>query len=191
MDEDDKNSTSFFKNTIELFQLIDGRKYQNGNKPVYLLPMDNIEAERLNKLHNIVRYIFKGDFSSPLKESMKSGGIKTLDIGCGSGSWIVDLSTENTLSTFIGIDMVPIFPKNCPPNSAFLQCNVLHGIPFPDNTFDFVHQQGLRLAFTRKNWKTTIDDILRVTKPGGWVEFCEIDSYVRSTGSNMKKLTNA
>ncbi|CAG8560457.1 3314_t:CDS:2 [Ambispora gerdemannii] len=186
-----ENSTSLVEyNVVEAFQFINGRRYQNSNEPIYMLPIDNIEAERLRKVHCLMRLIFKGNFSSPIEEALKSGGVKVLDIGCGSGAWIMDLSTENSSSTFVGIDMVPIFPKKCPTNAAFLQCNVLDGIPFPDATFDFVHQRSLRLAFTLENWKATIDDILRVTKPGGWVEFCELDLCIRNMGPTLRKILN-
>ncbi len=54
--------------------------------------------------------------------------------------------------------MSPIFPKeNKPQNAGFIECNILDGgLPFPSNTFDFVHQRLLYGAFTEKQWLQVI-----------------------------------
>ncbi|RUS25025.1 hypothetical protein BC938DRAFT_472734 [Jimgerdemannia flammicorona] len=68
-----------------------------------------------------------------------------------------------------------------PPNCHFQIANVLDGLPFPDNTFDYVNQRMLTFAIKENEWPSLITEILRVTKPNGWVEFLEFDlqSYNR------------
>lgn len=51
--------------------------------------------------------------------------------------------------------------------------DVLAGLPFPDGSFDFVHQRQLCAAIPADCWQRLIDEAVRVTKPGGWVELVE------------------
>src|SRR5207245_527801 len=58
-------------------------------------------------------------------------------------------------------------------NAGFIECNILNGgLPFPSNTFDFVHQLLLYAAFTERQWS---QEIIRVLKPSGYAEFMESD----------------
>lgn len=62
-----------------------------------------------------------------------------LDLGCGPGAWAMEIAGEYPKSSIIGIDMTPMFPREIKPtNCAFYQYNVLEGIPFDDDTFDYV-----------------------------------------------------
>ena len=57
-------------------------------------------------------------------------------------------------------------PRNC----HFHIANAARRLPFPDNTFDFVVQHDAILFYTQKEWRTVIDELVRVTKPGGWIQ---------------------
>ncbi|HEY7850691.1 MAG TPA: class I SAM-dependent methyltransferase, partial [Ktedonobacterales bacterium] len=46
-------------------------------------------------------------------------------------------------------------------------------LPFPDATFDFVHQRLLVAAIPEDRWRWVVGELLRVTKPGGWMELLE------------------
>ncbi|CAG8751442.1 19777_t:CDS:2, partial [Racocetra fulgida] len=75
---------------------------------------------------------------------------------------------------FIGIDISPMFPTGIkPPNLTFHTANVLKGLPFPDDHFDFVYMRFLIIAFTEDEWSTVISELIRVVKPGGWIELME------------------
>jgi hypothetical protein len=50
---------------------------------------------------------------------------------------------------------------------------VLEGLPFPDAAFDFVHQRLLFLAIPAARWPFVMQELVRVTRPGGWVELVE------------------
>jgi SAM-dependent methyltransferase len=56
---------------------------------------------------------------------------------------------------------------------AFVAGNILEGHPFPDAIFDFVHQRLLFFAIPGDRWQSVIDELCRVTRPGGWVEVVE------------------
>ncbi|CAG8523636.1 8653_t:CDS:2, partial [Racocetra fulgida] len=56
-------------------------------------------------------------------------------------------------------DVSPIFPTEIKPNNViFKEGNILNGIPHPDESFDFVHME-----------------VVRVIKIGGWLELCEYE----------------
>ena len=76
---------------------------------------------------------------------------------------------------FYGIDISAIFPTEIHPrNVEFRQVNVLNGLPWPDEYFDFVYQRFMLLSFTTKQWDYVIEELLRVTKRGGWIEIFEL-----------------
>jgi ubiquinone/menaquinone biosynthesis C-methylase UbiE len=70
--------------------------------------------------------------------------------------------------TFVGVDMSPMFPdaKNTPSNVFFLQLNLNDGLPFPDETFDFVNQRFLCNNVVFEQWKFYVKEMIRVTKSG-------------------------
>lgn len=78
-------------------------------------------------------------------------------------------------STFHGVDAYPVFPSEVKPaNCHFYLANVADHLPFPDNYFDFIHQRLLLFGLTRNDWRRTIQELLRVLKPGGWLEIIEV-----------------
>ena len=73
------------------------------------------------------------------------------------------------------------------PNAAFLHHNLMEGLPFPDETFDFVHQRFFT-SVNEASWKDYIlSDIIRVLRPGGWVELMEMTSWYNA-GHLTKKM---
>lgn len=77
---------------------------------------------------------------------------------------------------FIGIDISPIYPTEIKPsNVTFQKVNVIEGLPFPDNHFDFVYQRFLTMSLTSSQIEgTLINELVRVLKPGGWLEIMVI-----------------
>ena len=90
---------------------------------------------------------------------------------CGVGSWSFDMATEYPNAKITGIDISPIRPSQVKPdNFTFIQANILDGLPFEDNTFDYVFQRLLSAAITRDKWPFVINELTRVLKPGGYLE---------------------
>ncbi|RUS15131.1 S-adenosyl-L-methionine-dependent methyltransferase [Endogone sp. FLAS-F59071] len=153
----------------EGFKLIDDQR-----KPAskYVLPQTEDEMQRLDVQHYIMRHHLHGNFSAPVEEALEQG-IKVLDVGCGTGAWMLEMAADYPRSTFVGIDIANVFPiSNVPANCTFFNANVLKGLPFEEE-FDYVFQRFLLLAFTPEEWATSVKEIVRVTKPGGWIELFE------------------
>lgn len=73
-------------------------------------------------------------------------------------------------------------------NLDFYQANVVDAkLPFADNHFDFVKQRLVTASFTLADWKRVMAELVRVTKPGGYIELLEIDYNTHNLGPNGRR----
>ncbi|CAG8562892.1 12843_t:CDS:2 [Ambispora leptoticha] len=174
------------------FRFIGNRRFHNISNSAYAVPNDEEEAERLIRYHNAGKSIWGGLFKSPVEKKLKEGA-NVIDIGCGSGTWLIDMARKYPNSNFTGIDFSPIFPTDgIPSNAQFINYNLLDGLPFEDSSFDFIHQKFLVVAFTQVQWEEkVIPELIRLGRPGGWIEFVESDPYLSSDGESTQRICNA
>ncbi|KAI9499067.1 S-adenosyl-L-methionine-dependent methyltransferase [Zychaea mexicana] len=133
----------------------------------------------------------KGNFQSPMEEKLKEG-IMVLDSGCGPATWSLDMAEMYPQSTFYGVDVYPVFPNEVKPqNCHFQACNVAEKLPFPDNHFDFIHQRLLIFGLTRADWRNAIKELVRVLKPGGYLEILECDIEFENEGPMQHRVMSA
>ncbi|GAN01068.1 methyltransferase type 11 [Mucor ambiguus] len=124
-----------------------------------------IETNRLIKL-----------FSAPITKQLENG-IRVLDAGCGPGCWSLDMAVKYKNSQFYGVDVLETqFPQDSdkPTNTGFVLGDLADNIPYPRDTFDFIYQRLLSLAFTKEQWKQNLKELERVLKPGGYLELTEL-----------------
>ncbi|KAI8978423.1 S-adenosyl-L-methionine-dependent methyltransferase, partial [Pilobolus umbonatus] len=108
-----------------------------------------------------------------------------LDVGCGPGSWCIDLAQKYPKIQVVGVDHLDIFPSehNIPSNCQLLVADALNGLrEFPESSFDVVHLRFMALAFTVSQYLKVIKDCWRLLKPGGYIEILESDIKVYSAG---------
>ncbi|KAI8058024.1 S-adenosyl-L-methionine-dependent methyltransferase [Syncephalis plumigaleata] len=103
-----------------------------------------------------------------------------LDVGCGTGIWMMEMATQFPDCEFTGIDQVSAQPDDVlPPNCRFVPCDQLAGyLPFTDSCFDYVHQRMLVGSVPTDKWGSVCDDIYRVTRPRGWFEIVDTDGLI-------------
>ncbi|CAG8698678.1 971_t:CDS:2, partial [Racocetra fulgida] len=147
----------------------DGRRYTAENQ-TYFLPNDDKEYNRLNLQHSIMKTIWQGNFSAPVKLLLDQEGTKVLDVGTGSGSWVIDMAADYPKAKFTGVDISPPPSNNIPKNAEFLEGNVFERLPFEDNTFDYVFQRLLYVGVPAVKWPSVVNELVRVLKPGGYLE---------------------
>ncbi len=156
-----------------------GRDYAAGVP--YALPSDLGEINRLDFQHFVLRQAFKGNYAAPISAISDPSSI--LDVGSGTGRWAKEMAATFPNASVTGIDIKqpatdgPNAPSTTsdigPANYTFVPGNILEGLPFANSSFDFVHQRLLFFAIPTDRWQFVLNELYRVTRPGGWVEVVE------------------
>jgi ubiquinone/menaquinone biosynthesis C-methylase UbiE len=90
------------------------------------------------------------------------------------------------------VDDCPSFPTSIKPaNSHFKLHDVLKGLPYKDNEFDFVYMRLMVLYFTPEELAGLLKEISRVMKPGGYFEVVDTNYNIRSAGPVSRKVVNS
>lgn len=141
----------------------------------YVLPSDDREINRLDFQHYMLRYSLRGNYAAPIQKPMS-----ILDVGSGTGRWATEMARLFPNANVIGADIAAPNPEAAQPdeagrpdNFAFVKGNVLEGLPFPDDSFDFTHMRLLLFAIPETRWPDVARELVRVTRPGGWIEMVE------------------
>ncbi|CAO3667038.1 unnamed protein product [Umbelopsis vinacea] len=128
-------------------------------------------------------------YHSPVTDKLRKGAY-VLDLGemylvthykpcllqCGCGAWSMEMATQFPKSSFIGCDISPIYPTSVlPQNCTFESCDVNQGLSFSDDSFDFVVSRNMALAVRYDGWEDYVQEMLRVSKSGAYIEFVEMD----------------
>ncbi|KAI8606984.1 S-adenosyl-L-methionine-dependent methyltransferase, partial [Chytriomyces sp. MP71] len=128
----------------------------------------------------------------PIRATLNQPGVKILDVGCSNGVWLDAVFARYPKAEYYGVDITEAINDGESLSRAnFTFANVLEGLPYADETFDYVHQRQLFTGIPRKKWVSVIDELVRVTKPGGWIELMECDIPAYRAGPIDKMLTNA
>ncbi|KAG6814225.1 hypothetical protein H0H92_015340 [Tricholoma furcatifolium] len=117
---------------------------------------------------------------------------KVLDLGCGTGTWILNCAKIWKDCHFVGkifaafknwslnIPSKGWMSFRCTPPTPLPESHgstQIYGIPFPDGEFDFVHIKRIALGVPEDKWDKLFEEILRVMKPGGAFEMLEEDLF--------------
>jgi SAM-dependent methyltransferase len=151
----------------------------------YILPRHPSEVDRLDVQHFAVRAAMRGNYVAPVNRPSR-----VLDVGCGTGQWAYEICAEFPDSMVVGLDLRPSKPSP-PPNYRFVEGNVLQGLPFADGRFDFVHQRLLISGIPLQRWPAEVAELVRVTRPGGWIELMEAFPGLSPEGPATRRLWDA
>ncbi len=151
----------------------------------YLLPKDAQEDERLRFQHYALHRAFGNHYLAPLSPETRT----ILDVGSGTGIWSIDMAQQFPQAHIMGVDIAltslpPVLPSTC----LFGQADVLQGLPFPTQQFDFTHQRLLVFAIPAPRWPDVVRELVRVTRPQGWIELLEVGTTVQNAGPATERL---
>ncbi|KAI0091190.1 S-adenosyl-L-methionine-dependent methyltransferase [Irpex rosettiformis] len=122
-----------------------------------------------------------------------------LDLGCGSGLWVMDAAQQWPSSNFIGYDCLHIQPnlkvfgssqpglEDLAKRIKWMCGNFLDPLPFKANSFDFVRICCIGLGVPEDEWQTLLQEVTRVLKPGAFVEIVEEDLIFPASGDSIKE----
>jgi SAM-dependent methyltransferase len=148
----------------------------------YLFPRHPAEADRLDLQHHALREALGQNYLAPVDSPQR-----VLDVGTGTGQWGCELCWEHPGALVVGFDLVPGRPEH-PPGYRHVRGNLLQGLPFRDDCFDFVHQRYLVSGIPVSAWPGAVAELVRVTRPGGWVELAEPTMGDRHVGPATERL---
>ncbi|CAG8592244.1 3929_t:CDS:2 [Ambispora leptoticha] len=151
------------------------------------MPESIKEIERTQYKYFLYKHIFECRFSPPIEDKLNEGTL-VLDIGCGPGTWILDMASHYPCSEFYGFDIHEIYPTQIrPPNAHFKQANALDGLAFEKDTFELVRLASMAISFDELQYLEVIRDSLRILKPGGYIEIIETEDSFINEGPILRK----
>jgi SAM-dependent methyltransferase len=148
----------------------------------YLFPRHPAEIDRLDIQHYVFREALGANFVAPVDSPRQ-----VLDVGCGTGQWAFEICDQFRDALVVGLDLVASKPER-PSRYRWVNGNVLQGLPFASGRFDFVHQRLLVAAVPMASWPSLVRELVRVTRPGGWVELVEVAWKVAEAGPATERL---
>ncbi len=145
------------------------------------------EVKRLDFQHYLLRQAMSGNYRAPIKHTKF-----VLDVGCGTGRWAQEIAQAFPSATVIGLDIFdsPIEANISmrPSNYQFVSGDIFKGLPFSSYQFDFVHQRSLGCLIPTTGWHQVVNELVRVTRPGGIVELAEPDCIFHNPGPTCIQL---
>jgi ubiquinone/menaquinone biosynthesis C-methylase UbiE len=128
--------------------------------------------------------LFLREMGALIPGTIPLAGIKSvLDVACGPGSWTIDLAKAYPAMHVSGVDkrveMVEIARRDAAAirvaNVSFSAGDIQEQLPFADASFDFVHVQMEREGVGLKEMPYALRELLRVLRPGGWVNLLNFE----------------
>ncbi len=148
----------------------------------YLMPRHPDEVDRLDLQHFALRETLGANFLAPVESP-----VRVLDVGTGTGQWGFEVCHRFPGALVVGFDLVPGKPDH-PSGYRHVRGNLLQGLPFRDDVFDFVHQRFLVAGIPVSAWPGVVAELVRVTRPGGWIELVDSATDLRRTGPATTRL---
>jgi len=163
----------------------------NNYSDVYYLPADNDELDRLGKQYNFMTDVM-GKYVPPFHEVMQDEGPlgetkRCLDLGCGSGAWIMDVARDFPHCEAVAVDLVPMQSPSMPPNLRSEVDDINLGLEHFYGDFNVVH--AFLIASGIKHYEGLIDQISHVLRPGGLIDIMEWDFGIHDVNKQRIQLS--
>ena len=147
-------------------------------KDAYSLPRDKIESIRLEDQHRMIIQN-AGFVLHPILAANLPENARIADIATGTGIWMKDVAATAPKGwSFTGFDLsdTQFPPADQRGGHSFELLNILEPIPqHLEQTFDAVHIRYLICALNSKGWITVAQNIFKLLKPGGYLQWFESD----------------
>ncbi|RPB18879.1 S-adenosyl-L-methionine-dependent methyltransferase, partial [Terfezia boudieri ATCC MYA-4762] len=153
---------------INNYRFENGRRYHAYSEGHYYAPNDERQNAQLDIFHHVYTLALDGElFLAPVTADAD----RILDLGTGTGLWVMEMAEKFPNAKVIGNDLSPIQPTWVPPNAEFEVDDYTRDWVHPSNSFDFIHARALYA--TVEDWSKLYSEVFRTIKPGGWFEHLE------------------
>ncbi|OJI83266.1 hypothetical protein ASPTUDRAFT_57211 [Aspergillus tubingensis CBS 134.48] len=156
-----------------------GRRYSLTHLEQHPWPIDEIEKDRLEEQHVLLRELFEDRLYLAPIESPRS----VLDIRTGTGCWAMECAERYPSSTVRGIDLVNMQDEWVPPNCEFWVDNLCQpGWHTQYTDIDFVHIN--QIQGDRQLLSLLLEGSHSCCAPGGWVEIRDMRVKLDNPGED-------
>ncbi|KAL2198057.1 S-adenosyl-L-methionine-dependent methyltransferase [Corynascus similis CBS 632.67] len=160
-----------------------GLRYHAYHAGKYAFPNDETEQNRDDMKHTMTLMLCRGAyFYSPVEEALERGG-EVLDLGTGTGIWVMELGDKYPNSTITGVDLSPIQPTFVPENVHFFVDDFEEEWVDPPEKYDFIHIR--HTLHSVKDVEALLTRVMRHLKPGGYFEAQELGAVVQSDDGSL------
>ena len=159
-----------------------GRTYHAYKEGRYALPVDEVELDRLDIHHHLIRRAMRGMlYFAPLPTEFSG---RVLDIATGTGIWPIDFADKHPAAYIVANDLAPTQPQFVPPNVHFYVDDVESDWTYEHHeAFDFIHARFLAGAIA--DWPKLMQRCYAHAKPGAYVEFQDWDTWLYSQDDTL------
>ncbi|OJT08457.1 hypothetical protein TRAPUB_640 [Trametes pubescens] len=151
----------------------------NNYSEVYRLPADDEEFERLDNQH-VMFMEAMGKYPHCMEEVLADDEPEVqktcVDLGCGSGSWILDVAKDFPHCSAVAVDLVPMQDVNMPPNCRSEVDDINLGLQHFYGAFNVAHARLVSSGI--RDYAGLIDEMAQTLRPRGLIELSEFDFRV-------------
>ena len=158
-----------------------------------------LDAESVSEMARLIQQdmALTRKMGGPLAEQADPSSFsQILDVGCGSGGWVLDVAFAHPNAEVAGIDISKTLIEYASArarsqglqNASFEVMDVSTPFPFSDQSFDLVNGRLLVGSLSRKAWAQMLQECFRITRPGGVIRMTELDTTGVTTSSAFNYL---
>ncbi|GAC1502859.1 MAG: hypothetical protein NVS2B12_12940 [Ktedonobacteraceae bacterium] len=158
---------------------------------------DRSNEEELNRLR-IQDHTLTVSMGGVLPEQPDAALLRrALDVGCGSGTWVIDAAQAYPHLSLVGVDIsgrmveyarTQAIARGVSDRVEFRVMDALRMLEFPHNYFDLANAR-LSASFMRKwDWPKMLSELQRITRSGGVIRVTESDIVHQSTSPALTQL---
>ncbi|KAG8953842.1 hypothetical protein FRC04_001472 [Tulasnella sp. 424] len=172
-----------------------GRMVNNTNEH-YVIPADGEEHGREAVLHEMLKVAMGGLYIRQAAPAVyraltprRDGDFNTvLDIGCGGGSWVIDMAQLYPHAEVVGMDLTPPNLLSSAPENTRFECDdANYGLSqYGAESVDVVHIRGLSVGI--KDYYNLLKEAYAILRPAGVL--LTVDCDLLAYDENRQPLTS-
>ncbi|EEH19364.1 hypothetical protein PABG_01683 [Paracoccidioides brasiliensis Pb03] len=176
----DHSETHSLTSSVTDYPVVHGRRYHRYHEGSYIYPNDEDELDRQDLQYQMLKLVNQGRiYFAPLVNPKH-----ILDIGTGSGIWVIEMALKFPGAQFVGTDLSPVQPTQVPENVHFFVDDAEEpDWLWPENHFDYIHTS--MLLGSLHSFSQLLHTAYRYLKPGGYIECHDYDIAIRCDDGSL------